>query len=193
MGGVFVCFPRDKVGVGNRGDTAWVGAAVLRGMEVIATATITGEAGAPYQPGLLAMREGPLLEAAMKALDVIPDVLLVNATGRDHPRRAGLALHLGAALDITSIGVTNRPLLAEGKWPEDRHGAISHLLLGDDVVGCWLRTRSGTRPLVIHPGWRTNLDVAAETVLGMCPQARTPTPLRTARNLARELRSTAVT
>ncbi len=189
VGGVFVCFPRGKVGVGNTGDAAWVGAAVTRGNEVIATATVTGEAGAPYQPGLLAMREGPLIEAAVKALDVAPDVLLVNATGRDHPRRAGLALHLGAVLDTPSIGVTNRPLLAEGQWPHECQGATSSLLLDGEVIGYWLRTRPGTRPLVVHPGWRTDVDTAVRIVLTVTANARTPLPLRAARRLARESRA----
>lgn len=63
---------------------------------------------------MLALREGPLLEAAVRALDERPDVLLVNATGRDHPRRAGLAVQLGTLLELPTIGVSHRPLLATG-------------------------------------------------------------------------------
>ncbi|HEY8236284.1 MAG TPA: endonuclease V, partial [Gaiellaceae bacterium] len=74
-------------------------------------------AGNAYEPGLLALREGPVLETAVRALTARPDALLVDATGRDHPRRAGLALQLGAILDLPSVGVTHRPLLADGDWP----------------------------------------------------------------------------
>src|SRR5213076_1612733 len=129
------------------------------------TAAVEGAAGAGYEAGLLALREGELLEAAVGALPRLPDVLLVNATGRDHPRRAGLALHLGAILDLPTVGVTHRPLLAEGEWPEDERGATSPLLLEGELVGHWLRTRVGRRPLAIHAAWRTDPDVAAAVAL----------------------------
>jgi deoxyribonuclease V len=64
----------------------------------------------------------------------------VDATGRDHPRRAGLALQLGAILDLPSVGVTHRPLLADGDWPADARGARSPLRIDDELVGYWLRT-----------------------------------------------------
>src|SRR5439155_270280 len=79
-----------------------------------------GFGGAPSAPGLLALREGSMLAAAVEALEARPDVLLVDATGRDHPRRAGLALHLGAVLDVPTIGVTHRPLRATGPEPGPR-------------------------------------------------------------------------
>ena len=82
--------------------------------------TISGLAGGPYLPALLALREGPLLEQAVRALPIVPEVLIVNATGRDHPRRAGLALHLGAVLGLPTVGVTTRPLVAQGAWPVDQ-------------------------------------------------------------------------
>ena len=112
---------------------------------------IDGRAGGPYEPGLLALREGPTLEAAVRPLSLPPDVLLVDATGRDHPRGAGMALHLGAVLGLPTIGVTHRPLLAGGDWPDDRRGATSPLLLDGERVGAWLRTHAGARPLAIHP------------------------------------------
>ena len=145
---------------------------------------------APYEPGLLALREGPLLEAALRSLPAAPDLLVVNATGRDHPRRAGLALHLGARLGLPSIGVTNRPLLATGASPEDRRGATSPLRIGDEIVASWVRTRPGTRPLVAHPGWRTNPEQAIELLLRLTPRWRTPLPLRIARQAARLARAT---
>ena len=98
------------------GDAAWAAAVADKAESVVA-----GRVHAPYAAGLLALREGPLLEAAVRG--ATPDVLLVDATGRDHPRRAGLALHLGAVLDLPTVGVTHRPLLAQGDWPEDGRGA----------------------------------------------------------------------
>lgn len=118
-------------------------------------------------------------------------MLLVNATGRDHPRRAGLALHLGALLDLPTVGVTHRLLVAEGTWPGDRRGKTSPFRLGGDVVGYWLRTRSGTRPLAVHPAWRTDPDGAIQVVLATLRRLRTPEPLRLARQAARAARASA--
>lgn len=185
VGGVFVCFAPRASGPGHAGDAAWAAACV--GREAVA---VPGRAGAPYEPGLLALREAALLEAAVRALPQPPDVLLADATGRDHPRRAGLALHLGAVLDVPTVGVTHRPLLAEGEWPPDERGARSPLILDGELVGYWLRTRAGTRPLSVHAAWRTAPATAAEIVLSTC-RARTPEPLRRARRGAREARAAA--
>lgn len=185
IAGVFVCFHRGQSGPGQAGDPAWAAACVARH-----TIVVPGYGGAPYEPGLLALREGALLEAAFRALPELPDALLVNATGRDHPRRAGLALQLGAMLELPTVGVTHRPLVAEGEWPAAERGARTPLLLGGVIVGYWLRTRAGTRPLVVHAAWRTDPDTAADVVLA-ASRARTPEPLRKARQRAREARATA--
>jgi deoxyribonuclease V len=132
-----------------------------------------------------------LLESAVRALPEAPEVLIVNATGRDHPRRAGLALHLGHTLGLPSIGVTHRLLGASGPWPPDERGGRSPVTLDGETVGAWLRTKPGTRPLAVHPGWRTDLDTAAELVLALTGQRRTPEPLRLARSVARAARARA--
>src|SRR5439155_1759503 len=80
----------------------------------------------------------------------VRDVLLVDATGRDHPRRAGLALHLAARLDVPSIGVTGSTLMAEGAWRPDAPGATSRLRLGAEVVGFWGGAVPGARALTVH-------------------------------------------
>lgn len=191
-GGCFVCFPRQLPGPGGPGDPAWAGAALLAPSLEPITAIVAGRAGAPYEPGLLALREGPLLEAALRALPHLPEILLVNATGLDHPRGAGLALHLGAVLGVATVGVTHRPLLAEGAWPERVRGAQSPLRIADREVGRWLCTRTGARPLAIHAGWRTAPQTAVEAVLAASSEAsRTPEPIRLARRAARTARSAA--
>jgi deoxyribonuclease V len=176
-------------GPGARGDRAWAAAVVVRGRRTVEEATVVGEAGAPYEAGLLALREGPLLETAVRALREAPDVLLVDATGRDHPRRAGLALHLGAVLAMPTVGVTHRPLLAEGDWPATAKGASSPLVLDGEPVGAWVRRRDGVRPVAAHPGWRTDVDTAVSVVLRTAGSHRTPEPLRRARRLARLARA----
>jgi deoxyribonuclease V len=192
VGGCFVCSPSGKEGAGAAGDPCWAGAALLGPGSERATSLATGRAGAPYQAGLLALREGPLLEQAVRGLPGRPQVLLVNATGRDHPRRAGLALHLGALLDLPTVGVTHRPLFASGAWPEAWRGARAPLVLDGEAVGFWLRTREGSRPVAVHAAWRTAPDVAVEVVLrATSGGARTPEPLRLARQAARTARAAA--
>lgn len=186
VGGCFVCFERGPRGPGRAGDRGWAAAAL--GGQV---AVVEGAAGAGYEAGLLALREGALLEAAVRALEEPPDVLLVNATGRDHPRRAGLALHLGAVLDLPTVGVTHRPLHAQGDWPRDERGAASRLLLDGERVGFRLRTKRGARPLAVHAAWRTDADTATAIVLETVRRARTPEPLRRARRAARTARADA--
>lgn len=189
IGACAVAFERGLGGRGSQGDALWAGAAVLLRRTVVAEATARGETAGEYIPGLLALREGPCLEAAVRALDLAPDVLLVDATGADHPRRAGLALHLGAVMGLPTVGVTHRPLLAEGAWPGDARGAHSPLILQEEVVGAWLRTRRGARPVAVHPGWRTTLKDAIEVVSRAALGHRTPEALRYARHLARIARA----
>ncbi|MGZ4248584.1 MAG: endonuclease V [Solirubrobacteraceae bacterium] len=189
VGACAICFARGLTGPGARGDRCWAAAAVLRDGRVVASASVSAQAGAAYVPGLLAMREAPALAAAVREVRAPLDVLLVDATGRDHPRRAGMAIQLGAELSVPTVGVTHRPLLAAGEWPPDVRGATSPLLLDGETVGAWLRTRRGARPLAIHPGWRTALEVAVSVVLAVTGPRRTPEPLRVARRLARERRA----
>jgi deoxyribonuclease V len=186
----FVCFEAgDSPCAGLSGERTWAAAAVVREGTLIGKSTIATEVTAPYVSGLLALREGALLESLVRALPVRPDVLLVDATGRDHPRRAGLALHLGAVLDLPTVGVTHRTLLAKGEPPSEEKGSQSPLLLDGEIVGCWLRTRTGARPLAIHLGWRTDLQTAVAVVGLSLGRARTPEPLRRARELARNARA----
>ena len=184
-----MCFPRGLTGPGGAGDPAWAAAVVLREARLLDQSLRHGEASAPYVPGLLAARVGGVLEAAVRGLTLRPEVLLVDATGSDHPRGAGLAVHLGAVLELPTVGVTHRPLIGEGPWPADRRGATSRVWIGDEVVASWVRTRRGTRPVVVHPGWRVGLDDAVGLVLELTPRRRTPEPLRLARNLARRARA----
>lgn len=219
VGGCFVAFARGEAGPGRPGDRAWAGAVAWRadpstdsgrrsvdhhlrgassnGMprradDVLDQAVAAEHVPAAYTPGLLARREGPVLAAAIHALENPPDVLLVDATGVDHPRRAGLALHLGAATGIPTIGVTQRPLGASGPVPRLRRGATSPLRLDDRCVGYWVCTRTGARAVVAHAAWRTSPETAAEIVLASSTdEARTPVPLQEARRVAREARALA--
>jgi deoxyribonuclease V len=191
VGGCWVCFPRGCTGPGHAGEPAWTAAVVLGRDGSVEQRVLTGAAAAPYVPGLLALRQGLLLDTVVRGLARAPDVVLVDGTGRDHPRGAGLAIQLGAELEVPTVGVTHRPLLAHGEWPSDRSGATSPLHLGGEVVGCWLRTRAGARPLAVHPGWRVDLESAVDVVVRSSRVRRTPEPLRLARQAARTARSRA--
>ena len=189
IGGCWVCFPRGLAGPGTDHDPGLCAAVIMFRGRILEQQMISGTARAQYMPGLMALRLGALMEQAVRALSNRPDVLLLDATARDHPRRAGLALHLGAELDTPTIGVTHRPLVASGEWPSDQRGATSPLRIGDSTVGCWLRTQPGVRPLAIHPGWRINLPTAVELITMLTSRRRTPEPLRHARQLARRTRA----
>jgi deoxyribonuclease V len=183
VGAVYVCFDQCGPGNGSVDDRGFAAAACGSRVSVV-----TGNAPAGYSPGRLALRQGPLLERAIRGLGAFPDVLLVDATGRDHPRRCGLALHLGAVLGVPTVGVTHRPLRAEGEWPADERGATSPLMLEGELVGYWVRTKRGVRPLAAHAAWRTGPETAVEVVLTATDRARSPEPLRQARAAARRLR-----
>jgi deoxyribonuclease V len=153
---------------------------------------VRGRSMHPYRPGLLALREGPIIEHAVRSLASDPDVVLVNATGRDHPRGAGLALHLGAVLDIPTVGVTDRPLVADGPEPGEARGSSAPLAIDGKLVGTRLRTRTGARAVCVHAAWRTDAETACAVVRQIAGRVRTPRPLREARRLAREARALAI-
>jgi deoxyribonuclease V len=184
VGACYSCFAQAVPGRGMPDDTGWAAAAL--GAEVSVTSAVSLQG---YESGMLALREGPLLEAAVQALPRLPDVLLVDATGRDHPRRSGLALQLGAVLDLPTVGVTHRTLLATGEWPGDVRGAASPLRLAGEVAGHWLRTADGKRPLAVHAAWRTDPGTALEVVRSCTHGVRTPEPIRRARTAARSARA----
>lgn len=157
---------------------------------VAAQHEIAADRPEPWTPGPGALLVGGCWVCFPRGLSV-PGAVVAERVGTDvadGPYVAGLALHLGAALGMPTVGVTHRPLLAEGEWPEDRAGATSPLRIGDTAVGCWLRTRPGARPLAVHPGWRVDLPTAVEVVASASIR-RTPEPLRRARHLARSARA----
>jgi deoxyribonuclease V len=197
VAGCFVAFARGEQGPGQAGDHAWVGAAVLdeRGRVLAGTVT-TGITGGPYVPGLLAQREGQLLldgvaELVDSAPELTPDVVLVDATGRDHPRRCGLAVHLGYLWDLPTIGVTHRLLSAREAQPPalTTRGDHAEILMDGRPVAAWCCTRSGARPVVAHAAWRTDVRTAVDVVVRCSLDSRTPEPLRAARRLARQARA----
>lgn len=140
----------------------------------------------PYVPGLLSFREVPAVLAAMEQFDVLPDLLLCDGQGIAHPRRLGIASHLGLLLDIPSIGVAKTRLIGKhGEVPDER-GAWVPLEDGGETVGVVLRTRRGVKPLYISPGHRIGLSSAIEWVMACVTRYRLPETTRWAHRLASE-------
>ena len=189
IGGVFVCFERGGHGIGKKGDRGWAAAVVMQGTGLIGSSVVTGQAYGPYIPNLLALREGPLISKAIDALGIIPDVLLINATGLDHLRFAGMALHIGYLHSIPTVGVTRRPLIATGPVPSKEKGSISELRIDQKVVAVRLRTRANAHCIVVHPAWKTDINTAIAIVKQNVGKALTPLSIKEARRLARTLRS----
>jgi deoxyribonuclease V len=191
VAGCFICFADASLQGTPAPERAWAGAVLLSGRRPLETRVVGGFSDRPYEPGLLALREGHLLATALTELEARPDVVMVNATGRDHPRRAGLALHIGAVLDIPTVGVTDRPLVATGEPSRGRRGERAPLRADGELVAQWVVSRPGARPIAVHAAWRTTPDIAADVVLRCVRRARTPEPIRRARRAARLARAAA--
>lgn len=138
----------------------------------------------PYVPGLLSFREVPAVIGALERLTLIPDLLLCDGQGIAHPRRFGIASHLGVLCDIPSIGVAKTRLTGEhGPVPEDR-GGWSALVDQDEIIGAVLRTRAGVKPLYISTGHRISLETAVKYVMACTTRYRLPETTRWAHRLA---------
>ena len=135
-------------------------------------------------PGLLSFREVPALLAALEALDQMPDLLLCDGQGLAHPRRFGLACHLGVLSGLPSIGVAKSRLIGEHAEPGLEKGSWVPLLDDGETIGAVLRTRHGVRPLYISIGHRVALETAIAYVLACTPRYRLPETTRLADRLA---------
>jgi len=140
----------------------------------------------PYVPGLLAFRELPLILAAIESLSQLPDLFLVDGQGLAHPRRFGIASHLGVLIDRPTIGCAKSLLVGRAKPPAQTPGNVSLLRDGRETIGALVRSRAGTNPLVVSIGHRIDLKTAIELVLRCCDGQRLPKPLREADRLGRE-------
>lgn len=134
----------------------------------------------PYVPGFLSFREVPVILSALRQLSTIPDLLLCDAQGRAHPRRLGLASHLGVLTDLPTIGCAKSRLTGEYEEPGDEPGAWTPLMDRDEVIGAVLRTRAGVKPVYVSVGHRVDLAGAIAIVIACCRGYRLPEPTRLA-------------
>lgn len=138
----------------------------------------------PYVPGLLSFRELPGALEALKLLSELPDLILCDGQGYAHPRRMGIACHLGLLTNIPTLGVGKSRLVGQHDMPGHRKGDRAVLIHKGEVVGCVLRTRDNVSPVYISPGHRLSLATAVEYVLAATPRYRLPETTRHAHKLA---------
>jgi deoxyribonuclease V len=170
------------ISVGNARGVAWGAVAVLNYPELKLVETQTAEQAIefPYIPGLLSFRESPVILAACEKLTNIPDLILVDGQGIAHPRRLGLASHLGLLWDRPTIGCAKSRLCGEHRPVETEPGRFSDLLHREEVIGAVLRTRANSKPLYISVGHKISLEAAIRWVLRCCRGHRLPEPTRLA-------------
>lgn len=142
------------------------------------------ETGFPYVPGLLSFRELPAVLAALEQLSAPPDVILCDGQGRAHPRRFGIACHLGLLLDIPTVGVGKTRLVGEHGDPGPSRGDRVALVDRGEVIGAVLRTRPGVKPLFVSGGHRVGLESAIRLTLACVTRYRLPETTRAAHRLA---------
>jgi len=160
-------------------------------MEVIDMATADGEIPFPYITGLLSFREGPILIKTFQKLRIRPDVMIFDGQGVAHPRRMGLASHLGLWLDLPSIGCAKTPLLNPFVNPGPLKGSFEWIRHERKKVGAVLRTKEKVKPLFVSPGHRIDLLTSIRLILDTCRGFRIPEPLRKAHQLSRSRMRTA--
>jgi deoxyribonuclease V len=142
----------------------------------------------PYVPGLLSFREGPVLLGALARLRTEPDLILIDGHGRAHPRRFGIASHIGVLLDKATIGCAKSLLVGEHDEPALKSGSAAPLWFQGERVGEVLRTRDNVRPIYVTIGHRVSLDSAVEFVKRCCDGFRIPKPTREADHYVGQLR-----
>jgi deoxyribonuclease V len=154
-------------------------------LDVVAEATAVGRVSFPYVPGLLAFREIPTVLAALDALPCPPGLVVCDGYGLAHPRRFGLASHLGVLTGLPTIGVAKNPFAFSYEEPGARRGSVAPLLAGTEEVGRALRTQDGIKPVFVSVGHRVDLDNACAHTLALTPKYRLPESTRRADSLCR--------
>jgi deoxyribonuclease V len=165
----------------------------LPDLNVLERCWVSREVPFPYVPGFFAFREGPAIISAVGALSRQPDLLLVDGHGRAHPRRAGIATHVGFLLSIPTVGVAKQILLGDPVEFGPARGSESPIWDRGEIVGKVVRTKAGSRPVYVSAGHAIDLDTAVEAVLATTGASRIPAPIREAHRISREVRRTHIT
>ena len=147
---------------------------------IVETQSAVRESPFPYVPGLLSFREGPVLLEVFAKLKIRPDAVMFDAAGFAHPRRFGLACHLGLWLDLPSIGCAKSILVGKAKSPGKKPGSLAPLKDGKEVIGTALRTKHDIKPVYVSVGHKIDLASAVRLTLACCRGYRVPEPTRQA-------------
>ncbi|HCA84484.1 MAG TPA: endonuclease V [Streptomyces sp.] len=161
-------------------------------LEVVGEATAVGRTSFPYVPGLLAFRELPHVLEALERLSAPPGLVVCDGYGLAHPRRMGLATHLGVLTGLPSFGVAKTPFGFDFEQPGPERGAWTPLLDGDEVVGRAVRTREGVKPVFVSVGHGIGLEYACAHTLRLARGYRLPETTRHADGLCRRTLSAAL-
>jgi deoxyribonuclease V len=153
-------------------------------LEPVEHAVSLGRINFPYIPGLLSFREGPVILEALAKLTQAPDLLIFDGHGIAHPRRFGLACHIGLLVDIPSIGCAKTKLLGEYDEPGAERGSFSYLTDQGEIMGAVLRTRNNVKPVFVSIGHKVNLKDSIKFVLNCCRGYRLPETTRRADRLS---------
>jgi deoxyribonuclease V len=174
------------VDVGMAGDVARAAIVVLSypSLEPVEQRLAEVPVSMPYVPGFLSFREAPAILAACGDLDIEPDLFVFDGQGVAHPRRFGIASHVGVILDKPSIGCAKSRLCGTHHDPAAESGSYSYLYDGDEIIGAVLRTRTNVSPVYVSVGHRMDLDTAMEYVMGCCTRYRLPETTRYAHRVA---------
>ncbi|UXI02700.1 deoxyribonuclease V [Photobacterium sp. TY1-4] len=154
-------------------------------LEIVETATAEDIERFPYIPGLFSFRELPPLIKAFAKLQRTPDLIVCDGQGLAHPRRFGLACHLGVIFDVPTIGCGKTRLLGEYQEPDTTRGAIAPLVDHNEVIGNVLRTQTDIKPIYVSIGHRISLTTAYEWILKLAPKYRLPETTRQADQVVR--------
>ncbi|MEO1619053.1 MAG: deoxyribonuclease V [Planctomycetota bacterium] len=175
----------------KRDNRVYAGVVILDSetLEVIESRTVVGESRFPYIPGLFAFREVPHLLQAFKNVERVPDLVICDGQGIAHPRRCGLASHLGVLLDVPTIGCGKTRHIGEFSEPDMSRGSFSPLVEGEETIGSVLRTQDGIKPLFVSIGHRVSLPSARDWILRLANRYRQPEPIRCANEVVNKLRS----
>lgn len=152
---------------------------------VVEETVVRGFATVDYHPGLLAFREAPVLLQALRQLGTVPDLLLCDGHGIAHPRRCGLACHLGVLTGVAAIGCAKTHFVGEHTEPGRERGQRVPLVDRGRTVGEVLRTQDGVKPVYVSPGHAIGIAQASDIVLALCSRYRLPDPIRRADHISR--------
>jgi deoxyribonuclease V len=155
-------------------------------LEVVEQSSATNVAQFPYISGLFSFRELPPIIEALKKLQVTPDLIVCDGQGIAHPRRFGLACHLGVIFDIATIGCGKTRLIGEHAEPEKIRGAVAYLVDQGEVIGGVLRTQTNTKPIYVSVGHRISLATACDWILKLSPTYRLPETTRQADQMVKK-------